>query len=318
MKMVSGKSSSSKLEDGMSIKTVISLTFLALSFIPLSETYADLYSGGPWRGRVIDADTKQPIEGAVVSIGWERVYESGFGPYTIFQVAKEVLTDKSGLFEVPAYVEKRGKLFWRMRDLRGDPKAELLYSGPEIRIPDFIIYKPSYGNFPHQYELCIYAIGPGPSIVEYHREYKGLYKGRETKYYKKEIKEFQEGLVYYGTRCQPRIKTLEKTLPFEFGSFFIPMRGAKQKVESLEIPLDCPENGEPVPGSMHGFRDDVQNQNPTMKGGYIVIELQKLKTRDERKEAIPRIYGNTEEDNKKNYPILYKFINEEEKYLRSR
>lgn len=313
--MVSGKSSSSKLEDGMSIKSIISLTFLALSFIPLSETYADLYSGGPWRGRVIDADTKQPIEGAVVAVVWNRVYDTGFGSIPIFQEAKEMLTDKSGFFEVPAYIEKRGKTYWRGKDLKADPKAHLLYSGPEIRDPDFIIYKPSYGNFPHQYELCIYAIGPGPSIVEYHRAYKGLYKGRESKYYKKEIKEFQEGLVYYGTRCQPRIKTLEKTLPFEFGSFFIPMRGAKQNVESLEIPLDCPENGEPIPASMHGFRDDVQNQNPTIKGGYIIIELPRLKTKKERKEAIPSPNG---EAGRNELPILYKVIDEEESYLRSR
>ena len=113
----------------MKIVTVVSLTLLMLSFLFFSETYADLYSGGPWRGRVIDADTKQPIEGAVVALVWNRVYDCGVGRYPYFQEAREVLTDKTGSFEIPAYVEKRSKSFWRLKDL-GDLKAGLICSGP--------------------------------------------------------------------------------------------------------------------------------------------------------------------------------------------
>ena len=313
--MVSGKSNSSKLENDMSIRTIISLTFLALSFIPLSETYADLYSGGPWRGRVIDADTKQPIEGAVVAVAWHRVYDCGVGTYPYFQEAREVLTDKTGSFEIPAYVEKRSKSFWRSKDLGGDLRAGLICSGPIIRDPDFIVYKPSYGNFPHQDELCIYSIGPKPSAVEYQVLYKEIVKEQQIIRAERKTKTFPEGLVYYGKRCQKRIKALEKTLPFEFGSLFIPMKGAKEKLESLEVPLECPEAGEPIPASMHGFRDDLHNQHPMINGGYIIIELPKLRTKKDREEAIPSPMA---EVGRNELPMLYKVIDEEENYLRSR
>ncbi len=288
--------------------TVVSLTLLIFSSLSCSETYADLYSGGPWRGRVIDVDTKQPIEGAVVALVLNRVYDCGVGRYPYFHGAKEVLTDKTGSFEIPAYVEKRSKSFWRLKDLGRDPKTGLICSGPTIRDPDLIVYKPLYGNFPHQDELRIYAIGPHPSIVEYQKKYKEIYKGHETEYYKKERKEFPEGLVYDGRRCQTRIEFLKKTL------LFTPMKGAREKVENLAVPLGCPQDGEPVPSSMHGFRDDVENQYPAVKGGYIVIELPKLRTKKERMEAIPML---DVEAGRNELPILHKVIDEEESYLRS-
>lgn len=299
----------------MKIVTVVSLTLLIFSFLSSSETYADLYSAGPWRGKVIDAETKQPIEGAVVALVWNRVYDCGVGRYPYFQEAREVLTDKTGSFEIPAYVEKRNKSFWRSKDLGGDLKAGLICSGPIIRDPDFIVYKPLYGNFPHQDKLCIYGIGPNTSIVEYQVLYKETIKGQQIIRAERKTKTFTEGLVYYGKKCQTRIKALEKTLPFRFTALFIPMKDTKKKVESLEVPLDCPQDGEPIPSSMHGFRDDVQNQHPAIKGGYIIIELPRLGTKKEREEAIPSPEGGT---GRNELPMLYKVIDEEENYLRSR
>ncbi len=289
--------------------TVVSLTLLILSSLSYAAAYADLYSGGPWRGRVIDADTKQPIEGAVVALVWNRVYDCGVGRYPYFQKASEVLTDKTGSFEIPAYVEKRSKSYWKSKDLEGDLKAGLICSGPTIRDPEFIIYKPLYGNFPQQDELRIYAIGPNTSIVEYQQKYKGIYKGHETEYYKRERKEFPEGLVYNGRRCQTEIVAMKKM------GLFISMKDAKRKLENLAIPLDCPQDGESVPSSMHGFRDDVENQYPVIKGGYIIIELPKLRTKKERMEAIPM--ADEEEAGRDELPILHKVIDEEENYLRS-
>ena len=50
--------------------------------------FAALYCGyaeaaGPWRGRVIDAETKEPVQGAVVVASWERVWRTPAGgvPY---------------------------------------------------------------------------------------------------------------------------------------------------------------------------------------------------------------------------------------------
>ena len=292
----------------MKTMAVVSLTLLTLSLLSSSEIFADLYSGGPWRGRVIDAETKQPIEGAVVALVWNRVYDCGVGRYPYFHGAREVLTDKAGSFEIPAYVEKRNKSFWKLKDLGGDRKAGATCSGPTIRDPDFIIYKPLYGNFPDQDELRIYAIGPSPSTVEYQEYHKELIKGQQVIWAKRKTKTFPEGLVYKGRRCQTTIETLDKAL------LFVPMKGAKEKVEDLEIPLDCPQDGEPVPSSMHGFRDDVEDQYPVIKGGYIVIELPRLRTKKERIEAIPRPDG---EAGRNKLPMLYNVIDEEENYLRS-
>lgn len=296
------------------IKCFIFLTILLMSF---SISYAELYSGGPWRGRVIDADTKEPIEGAVVVAVWERRYDCGFNNPTYFQEAREVLTDKEGRFEISAYTENRGKLFWRAQDKLNDSTSLLICTGPEIREPNFIIYKPSYDcyrDFRCSSALHIYPIGPGPSKVEYHEEHKEMYKGREVvAWAKKKTKTFPEGLVYYGTRCKSKIDALEKTLSFKFGSFFIPIENAKERAEKLDIPLDCPDNGEPIPGSMHGFRDDTIS--PLHKsGGYIIIELPKVKTwieRIERHEAVHIDVPNPD----KILPNLMRILKEEDDYL---
>jgi len=315
----------------MQTKTFIKcLIFLVILFIGFSISYAELYSGGPWRGRVIDADTKEPIEGAVVVAVWQREYDGPFEGITRFHEAKEVLTDKEGKFEMPAYiVESKEKPLLREQDLKKNEHllteemlqqwkiVKPLYSGPEIKEPKFIIYKPSYGNYPGQEKLGIYAIGPGSSIVEYQEEHKEMYKGKMvTAWAKKRTKTFPEGLVYYGARCKTKIDAMKKTLPFNFGFFFIPMGKAKEKVERLEIPLDCPENGEPIPGSSRGFRDDIVNPLHSNKGGYIIIELPKLRTKENRDKAIPSI-PDADEDKlgEDKLPLLYKVINEEHKYL---
>lgn len=294
----------------MQMRILISFILFVLPLIASSKGEAAFYSAGPWRGVVLDADTKEPIEGAVVAAIWQRAYDSGLGSYTIFQQAEEALTDKAGRFEIPAYTEKRGKSFWRTQDLKGDPKAHLLYSGPIIRDPDLIIYKPTYGNFPNQDELVIYAIGPGRSTVEYQELHKKIVKGQEITWAERKTKTFPEGLFYSGRRCLAKLEALEKTLPFESGSFFVPMERAKEKIEILDLSLECPDNGEPIPKSMHGFRDDIENQHPIRKGGYIIILLPKLKTKEERLKAIPSVIADA---GKKELPALYELINEEYK-----
>lgn len=294
--------------------------FLAFLFISFSNSNAELYSGGPWRGRVIDANTKEPIEGAVVVAVWYREYD-GFpdGSKTFPHDVKETLTNKDGQFEIPTYIESgKNKHLWIEKDLGGGPSHlfDLFFKGPTIREPNFIIYKPSYGNYPDQDELGIYAIGPGSSIVEYYEEHKEMYKGKlVTSWAKKKTKTFPEGIVYYGKRCRTKINALEKNLPFSFGSFFVPLENAKEKVEKLNVPLDCPDNGEPIPGSMHGFRDDIVN--PLRKGGYIIIELPKLTNREDRLEAQriwPSLVGGDIETARKIKNFI-KLINEEKRYL---
>lgn len=297
----------------MHAKIVIKCSiFLAVLLTSFSISYAELYSGGPWRGRVIDADTKEPIEGAVVVAIWKREYDTPAGGSSRFHDAKETLTDEGGRFEIPAYrVSGDNKSLWREKDLQGNIALNLFIPGPTISGPDFIIYKPSYGNYPRQDELGIYPIEDG-SKVEYQEFHKEIVKGQEIEWVKKRTKTFPEGLAYVGKRCKSKIDAMAKALPFGFGSFFISMERAKDMIERLEIPLDCPDNGEPIPDSMHGFRDDTIDPLHSNKGGFTIIELPKLKTREERKKAH---WVSPPSEARKLLPILHRLLDDEYNYL---
>lgn len=56
---------------------------------------AEFADFGPYQGKVIDAETKDPIEGAVVFVEW---YEVHFFAGSTFIDAQETLTDKNGEF----------------------------------------------------------------------------------------------------------------------------------------------------------------------------------------------------------------------------
>ena len=85
------------------------LTILVLVVLTLQCSHAGLlYSKPAFKGRVIDAETKQPIEGAVVVILYYK--RSTFspnvgGPNSFVTKARETLTDKKGEFHIPSYRE---------------------------------------------------------------------------------------------------------------------------------------------------------------------------------------------------------------------
>lgn len=88
-----------------------------------------IYREGAFKGNVIDAETKEPIEGAVVvAIYHVRQYgiaESGSSAAN----AKEVLTNKTGSFYIPSHA------FFH------------LYPFARRETTKFIIYKPGYTAF---------------------------------------------------------------------------------------------------------------------------------------------------------------------------
>jgi len=87
-----------------------------------------VYTSGPYRGRVIDAETKEPLVGAVVLAIWYReVPVAPHGPAEDYHDALEVLTDTQGEFTVPR-------------------KTHFTLIG-KIREPDFVIYYPGYGYY---------------------------------------------------------------------------------------------------------------------------------------------------------------------------
>ena len=56
---------------------------------------------GPYEGRVIDQDTRQPISGAVVHGTWIESHLSPGGATSTYYDSREVLTDTDGNFNIP-------------------------------------------------------------------------------------------------------------------------------------------------------------------------------------------------------------------------
>ena len=84
-----------------------------------------------FRGKVIDAETKEPIEGTVVVAVYEKyVYGLGTGGYQRVVKVKETLTDKNGKFFFPAF-------------------STIIHPFSREDYVRFIIYKPGYGRLPH-------------------------------------------------------------------------------------------------------------------------------------------------------------------------
>ncbi|MBW1783628.1 MAG: hypothetical protein JRL30_23170 [Deltaproteobacteria bacterium] len=82
-----------------------------------------------FKGKVIDAETKAPIEGAVVVVVYyKHVYNIAGGRSSVVKV-KEMLTDKNGMFSFPSY-------------------TTLIHPFSTESDTAFIIYKPGYGSFP--------------------------------------------------------------------------------------------------------------------------------------------------------------------------
>jgi hypothetical protein len=106
--------------------------FLAISIFLFTATSAFsagflYHSDGPYRGKVIDLETGEPIEGAVVAGTWE-LYILYIKPS--FCDAEETITDKNGEFVLP--------------------KASCFTLWPlaKMRNLHFIVFKPGYLGYP--------------------------------------------------------------------------------------------------------------------------------------------------------------------------
>jgi hypothetical protein len=92
------------------------------------DRYLDRYRG-PYRGQVIDADTKAPLAGAVFVALWRRDRVYPFHIVTENYSVRETVSDPDGRFFLDA------------RDVEdGAPRR--------TRRPEFLIFVPGYGSFP--------------------------------------------------------------------------------------------------------------------------------------------------------------------------
>ena len=95
----------------------------------------DRYLGhprGPYRGRMIDAQTRAPLAGAVVVALWRRDRVYPFQVNSEHYAVRETVTDSDGRFVIES------------RDIEeGAPRR--------TRKPEFLVFLPGYGAFPHRY-----------------------------------------------------------------------------------------------------------------------------------------------------------------------
>lgn len=73
-------------------------TLLCMLFLANNYDIAHANEFGPFRGKIVDVNTKEPIEGVVVLVEWWKVPLFGG---SIFIDAQETVTDREGNFYLP-------------------------------------------------------------------------------------------------------------------------------------------------------------------------------------------------------------------------
>lgn len=76
------------------------VTVLLLSAATSGCMYAIRYDG-TYRGRVVDAESREPIECAVALGTWSVLHPNAAGGYHTYYDAREAITDKNGEFSIP-------------------------------------------------------------------------------------------------------------------------------------------------------------------------------------------------------------------------
>jgi hypothetical protein len=148
------------------VRIVIVSLLIVLLLSAYSEAGWLIYHEPEFQGTIVDIDSKQPIEGAVIVAEYRKATMGlGAGSMSSIIDVRETLTDKDGHFRIPSYTTLIQPFSWQI---------------PTI----FIIFKPGYaslklglkeyftghksdelkGSYPWSSELIYRVIGPG--IVE--------------------------------------------------------------------------------------------------------------------------------------------------------
>ena len=130
------------MADSRSVKATMHRFLAAITLTVLAGCgpISPLFAGGPYKGKVIGAETKAPIVGAVVLAVWYRG-APGLGVSSHgFLDAEEAVTDKDGEFVI------------------GEHSPASLIPGTWVDGPRIIIFYPNYGFYP------VYQVSPSPKL----------------------------------------------------------------------------------------------------------------------------------------------------------
>jgi len=226
----------------MILRDVKGLILLWL-FLSLNAYAADM----TYQGKVIDADTLEPIEGAVVVAVWNEERATIAGADVRFREARETLTDRNGDWAISGPKGKTDNM---------NPYTSLLLGKYYLRGSYFIIYKPGYASF---------------GVV-------GMFGGFRA--YPCVDKEHNlEGIVLIrpGVTREERKKYYEKYRGF---LPFIPVREPERRLRDLDFSFEYPENVMKV-------GKGIWRRGIRLFWVYTVVGLRKAKTREERLKAQP-------------------------------
>ncbi len=159
----------------------------------ITKVYASdwlIYYKPEFKGKVLDAETKEPIEGAVVvAVYHKSAIRLAPESISIIKHIQETLTLKDGTFSIPSYISLTEPLsfdFW----------------------VTFIIFKPGYGSFPG-YQVTPSGIKPIDQEVFFS---KGVGSKGELRMWVKEEKgpKLRKSKVIFGIVELPKLKTREE------------------------------------------------------------------------------------------------------------
>ena len=146
----------------MGNRLFMAMIFLGILSFPHCLFGSDIFGNFTYQGKVVDADTLKPIEGAVVVMKWEKCWPGiGAGTLCDFSMAKEALTDANGE--------------WSIKGPEGTwtptlPRAILGFIVRWTQTPFFLIYKPGY----YQYGKYDQRGGNGFRAIPYEDKEGGL------------------------------------------------------------------------------------------------------------------------------------------------
>jgi hypothetical protein len=107
-------------------QNLLLLLVFAICMTPMTGCF--VYHESAFKGTILDVDTKQPVEGAVVVAEYKKE-SMGVGAGSISSIIKvrETLTDKEGNFNISSYLTIKFPFTWKTQSI-------------------LIIYKPGYAN----------------------------------------------------------------------------------------------------------------------------------------------------------------------------
>ncbi|MBI4680040.1 MAG: hypothetical protein HY753_02210 [Nitrospirae bacterium] len=174
------------------------LLFLILSLILITDStlsYAGwlMYHKPEFKGKVIDAETKEPIEGAVVVVVYKKhsLISGPGGGYSSVIKVKENLTDKNGEFYFASY-------------------STVIQPNSVEDYAEFIIYKPGYGSYPN-YHMTPHGLNAVNKELFFSKE---MGSAGELEMWVKEEKGPQLKMlkIIFGIVELPKLKTREERL----------------------------------------------------------------------------------------------------------